>query len=319
MNQVSALARNRPIIFHVLVLIAIGLMHFWLPPYYHGQVARILVLAVYAMGYNILFGYTGLLSLGHAMFFAAGMYGMGLSVKFLSLDPASAFVLGLLASLIFTAIVGIFALRTSGVAFMIVTLMFSQAAYLTILHFGEWTRGDEGFNIKSLAPLAELTNIPIADLRYFAAFILFGIAFIINHVIVQARGGRVMIGVRENEERTRMLGYNVWAVKYRALLWSGLFAGASGAAYALLFGYVGATFATVTYSIYPLLYVLVGGAGVVLGPLVGTAFMVFLVDFASGQTEAYMIVVGVVLLVVVLFARAGLLGLLRKKVLPWLP
>ncbi len=318
------MTRFLPIAFHLGVLAVILVLHFILPDYHHGQLARILVLAVYAMGYNILFGYTGLLSLGHAMFFAAGMYGVGLASKFLSLDAPAAFGIGLAVSLIFPAIIGLLILRTAGVAFMIVTLMFSQAAYLTILHFGEWTRGDEGFVIASDQRLIEIPNLSVVDLstadaRFMAAFVLFAIALLINHAIVRSRFGRVLIGIRENEERTKLLGYNVWSAKYRALILSGLYAGAAGGAYGLLFGYVGASFATVTYSIFPLLYVLVGGAGVVLGPLVGTAFMVYLVDIASGKTDAYMLFVGVVLVLVVLFARAGLMGLLRKTGFSWLP
>lgn len=305
--------------FHLAVLLGLIALHYILPPYHHGQLARIMVLAVYAMGYNILFGYTGLLSLGHAMFFAAGMYGTGLASKFLDFGAPEAFGVGIAVSLVFPALIGLLVLRTSGVAFMIVTLMFSQAAYLTILLFGEHTRGDEGFVVESAKRFVFGYDLSTADVRYFAAFGLFAVGMIYCHMLARSRRGRVMVGVRENEERTRLLGYDVWATKYRALVLSGLYSGAAGAAYGLLFGYVGASFATVTYSIFPLLWVLVGGAGVVLGPLIGTAFMVYLVDFASGLTDAYMLFVGVALVLIVLFARAGLMGLVRKQVMPWLP
>gem|GEM_PF-3574665 len=98
-----------------------------------------------------------------------------------------------------------------------------------------------------------------------------------------------------------MLGYNTWSHKLLALTLSGSFSGASGAAYAILFGYVGASFAAVPYSIFPLLWVLLGGAGTTLGPIIGTAFMVYLVDYASGMTDAYMLVVGVTLVLITLF------------------
>jgi branched-chain amino acid transport system permease protein len=116
-----------------------------------------------------------------------------------------------------------------------------------------------------------------------------------------------------------LLGYNVWRYKYTALVLSGVYSGAAGAAYGVLFGYVGASFAAVAYSIFPLLWVLVGGVGTLLGPLVGTAFMVYLIDYASGLTDAYMLVVGVVLIFMVLFARRGFMGLVRRYALPWLP
>ncbi len=94
-------------------------------------------------GYNILFGYTGLLSLGHALFFAAGMYGMSLSIQHLDWSAGPAVIAGLVAGFAMALVIGMLLLRTAGVAFMIVTLMFAQAGYLTVLYFGEWTRGDE--------------------------------------------------------------------------------------------------------------------------------------------------------------------------------
>ena len=116
-----------------------------------------------------------------------------------------------------------------------------------------------------------------------------------------------------------MLGYDPFRSRLLALALSGLYAGAAGAAYALSFGYVGATFASVQYSILPLLWVLLGGAGTVLGPLLGTALMFYLLDLASRVTDATLLVVGLALILLVLFAPRGLLGALRAKALPWLP
>jgi len=137
-------------ILHIGVVLLLAMGFFVLPEYHSGNLARILVLAVYAMAYNLLFGYTGLLSLGHALFFAAGMYGLGLAMQYTELGPIIAFFLGLAAALVVSFSVGILALRTTGVSFMIVTLMFAQAGYLTILYFGEYTRGDEGFVIQQV-------------------------------------------------------------------------------------------------------------------------------------------------------------------------
>jgi len=123
---------TRDLTLHLGLLAVLYFLHVALPDYHHGQVARIMVLAVYAMGYNILFGYSGLLSLGHAMFFAAGMYGMGLSAQHLDMPILPAFAIGIAAATLLAFIVGLLALRTIGVGFMIVTLMFAQSAYLTI-------------------------------------------------------------------------------------------------------------------------------------------------------------------------------------------
>lgn len=310
---------QKSLLLHVGVVAALAILQFVLPAYHHGNLARIMVLASYAMGYNILFGYTGLLSLGHAMFFAAGMYGMGLGVEHLGLAPVSALAAGIACALTLAAIVGFLALRTSGVAFMIVTLMFAQAAYLTILYFGAYTRGDEGFVIHQSDRI--LAGIDLSDPinRYFAALALFAVCLGITLRLVEAPIGRVFIAIRENEDRTRMLGYDVFRHKLIAVILSGTMAGAAGAAYGLLFGYAGATFASVQYSILPLLWVLLGGAGTVLGPFVGTIFMFYLIDLTSGITSAYMLLAGIALVLLTLFARQGLMGEIRRRFVPWLP
>ena len=130
---------------HLALILALGVALAVLPPYPATTLARILVLAVFAMGYNLAFGYTGLLSLGHALFLAAGVFGAGLSAQFWGLSAGPALLFGMLAGGTVAASVGLLALRTAGVSFMIVTLMFAQAGYLTILYFAPVTGGDEGF------------------------------------------------------------------------------------------------------------------------------------------------------------------------------
>lgn len=310
---------SRGLALTVGVILGLAALHFVLPAYHHGQTARIMVLAVYAMGYNILFGYSGLLSLGHAMFFAAGLYGMGLAVQIGGVPLAPAFLAGLAAALVLSLAVGFLALRTDGVAFMIVTLMFAQSGYLAILYFGTWTGADEGFVLAARGRNLLGIDFSQAGPRYLGALTLFAVALLAKYRLVTSPEGKVLVAIRENAERARMLGYDVWRHRMIAMVVSGLFAGASGAAYGILFGYVGASFAAVPYSIFPLLWVLLGGAGTILGPLVGTAFMVYLVDFASGLTDAYMLAVGMALVLLVLFARRGLMGLVRARLWPWLP
>lgn len=311
--------RDKGLLLHTGVIALLALLHFVLPEYHVGNLARIMVLAVYAMGYNLLFGYTGLLSLGHAMFFAAGMYGLGLTMTHLDFGAAPGMVAGLVAAFGLAAVVGALALRTVGVAFMIVTLMFAQAGFLIILYFGEWTRADEGFVIPQAARSIAGIDLSDATNRYFAALILFAIVLFIIARIVQSPLGRALIAIRENEERAEMLGYNTTRLKLYAVTLSGGFSGAAGAGYALLFGYAGASFAAVPYSILPLLWVLLGGAGTTIGPLIGTVFMFYLIDYASGVTDAYMLVAGVTLVLLTLFAREGIAGEIRKRIWRGLP
>ena len=313
------MSASRVLVLHLGLLAGLFALQFVLPAYHHGNLARIMVLAAYAVGYNILFGYTGLLSLGHALFFAAGMYGMALMIQHGGASPAPALLAGVLAGAVVSGLLALLALRTTGVAFMIVTLMFAQAGYLTILYFADWTRGDEGFVIQQAQRVLWGIDLSQPTARYFAAWALFSLVFLISLWLVRRPFGRTLIATRENEERVRMLGYDTFAHKLGAMVISGTISAGAGAAYGLLFGYAGASFASVQYSIFPLLWVLLGGAGTVLGPFVGTLFMFYLIDLSSGITSAYMLIAGVVLVLLTLFAPQGLVGELRKRIFRGLP
>jgi branched-chain amino acid transport system permease protein len=312
-------SQHRALVFHGAVLAVLFLLQFVLPAYHHTNFTSIMVLATYGIGYNILIGYTGLLSLGHAMFFAAGLYAAGLSVHYFSIDPVSAFIFGAAAGLAFATGVGLIALRTAGVSFMIVTMMFSQACFLLILYFNDVTRGDEGIVLSEAARQIGPFSLIDPTVRYNLALALFAGALILCFVLIRSRVGRVLIAIRENEERVKMLGYHTFRYKLLALALSGLLSGAAGAAYALMFGYVGATFASIEYSIYALLWVLLGGSGTILGPLVGALLMFYLVEWTGEVTESYRIVVGAALVLLTLFFPKGILGTLREKRLRWLP
>lgn len=304
---------------HLGVLAVLFALHFVLPDYHHISLSRIMLLACFAMGYNLAFGYSGLLSLGHAMFFAAGLYGAGLMAQFADIAAPGAFLIGIGVAILVALTLGAIALRTGGVSFMIVTLMFAQAVFLIIYYFGTYTRGDEGFVVPDA--MRVLLGFDLADptVRYMAALALFAACLMGSLALARSNLGRVLIAIRENEDRARMLGYDVYRYKLAALTLSAVMAGAAGAAYGLLFGYVGASFASIQYSIYPLLWVLMGGAGTVLGPFLGTVLMFYLVDLTSAATTAYLMVVGLVLIALILFFPKGILGTVRERYLPWLP
>ncbi len=310
---------SKPNLLHFGILAALVGLFFVLPAYHVGAFSRIMVLAIYAMGFNLLFGYTGLLSLGHAMFFAAGMYGVGLTIKFFGAPVPIAFIIAIASAAFLGLVVGFLALRTVGVAFMIVTLMFAQTVYLVVLYFGEYTRGDEGFILQQAERTVFGVDVTSETGRYFSAFSLFAVCFLGLAKLVQSPFGKRLVAIRENEERARMLGYDAGQLKLLALVISATISGIAGATYAILFGYVGATFATVQYSILPLLWVLLGGTGTTIGPLIGALFMFYLIDASSAYTNAYMLIAGVVLILLTVFTPRGLAGILRAKVMPWLP
>ena len=306
---------------HLGVLALLAGLQFVLPPFHHGLLARIMVLAAYAAGYNLLLGYAGLMSLGHAMFFAAGMYGTGLAIQYLGVGVATGFLAGVVAGLAVAATVGLITLRTAGPAFLIVTMMLAQAFYLATLYFNEITGGDQGFILSGLHLELAGRRLALAApaVKYNVALAVFAACLLLSVWLVRSPIGRILLALRENEERTRLLGYNTSRYKLFAVTVSGLVSAVAGSAYTLLFSYVGSTFAGILYSIYPLLWALLGGAGTTLGPLVGTLVMTYLVDIASGLTTGYLIVVGATLVVTILWVPAGIVGGIRARWARWLP
>ncbi len=324
-SATPAASRNhiKAVALHGAVIALLFLLQFVLPEYHRLSVTRIMILAVFAMGYNVLFGYTGLLSLGHAMFFGAGLYIAGMSAYYLGWSVPLAFAGGIAAGTLLALLVGCIALRTSGVSFMIVTLMFAQVAYLATLYFTGYTRGDEGLVLPRAARSFDFfgATIDLTDpaTRYNLSLLLLAGAMLIIHQLVRSDTGRAMRAVRENESRAQMLGYNTFAVKLQALVISGALSAAAGAAYALLFAYIGSSFTTIQYSIDALLYTLLGGPGTLLGPLLGAFLMFYLVDVTSQYTSAYLLAAGVALILLVLYFPRGILGTLRQRWFPWLP
>jgi branched-chain amino acid transport system permease protein len=306
---------------HLAVLGLLAGLQLVLPPFHHGMLARIMVLAAYAVGYNVLLGYTGLMSLGHAMFFAAGMYGTGLTIHHWGFGVGTGFLAGAVAGLLVAALVGLLTLRTVGPAFLIVTMMLAQAFYLATLYWNDVTGGDQGFIVSGLHVELPGLRLAMADpaVKYNVALGVFAACLLVSLGIARSPVGRVLVAVRENEERTRLLGYDTARYRLLAMLVSGLLAAVAGSVYTLLFSYVGSAFAGILYSIYPLLWTLLGGAGTVLGPLVGTLVMTYVVDVTSGFTTAYLLVVGAGLVVMVLWAPAGIVGGIRARWAPWLP
>ncbi|MBL0373690.1 branched-chain amino acid ABC transporter permease [Rhizobium sp. KVB221] len=313
---------RRNFIVLALALAGLFLLQFLLPDYYVMTATRMMVLAVFAVGYNMLLGYVGLLSLGHAIFFAAGLYGAGLAAVHLGLAVPFAFLVGVVGAFILAFLIGWVALPTIRVSFMIVTLMFSQVGFLTTLYFAKYTGGQDGLPLPSSArrfAIGDWTvDLASETVRYNIAFGLLLLALAVSFAVLTSRKGQIFAAIRENEGRTEMLGFNVFAAKLEAFLYSGTIAGAAGAAYGLLFGYIGSTFASIQYSIEVLLFTLLGGAGTLLGPLIGVVLMMTMIDRLSELTTAYLLVIGIVLIALVLWFPKGILGTIRERWLPWL-
>ncbi len=308
---------------HLGVIVALFILQFIVPPFHVAMLTRVMVFATYTIGYNILLGYTGLMSLGHAMFFATGLYAAGLSVIYYGLSPLEALLIALLLSVIMSAVIGSITLRTSGAFFLIVTMIFSQIFFLTTLYFNVITGGEQGLVLTrylkplSLGPLSvELTD---SSVKYNFALIIFASALLFSLWLISSPIGRIFVAIRENGERAEMLGYNIYKYKLLAFTTSGTISGMAGATYALVFAYIGSALASILYSVNPLLWTLLGGAGTTIGPIIGTGLMIYIIDFTSSLTSSYLIIVGVTLVLLVLAFPPGIVGAVRRRWLRWLP
>ncbi|MEM4168242.1 MAG: branched-chain amino acid ABC transporter permease [Candidatus Caldarchaeum sp.] len=314
---------RRETTLHLSIIAILFAAQFILPPFHHSMLTRIMVLTTYAIGYNLLLGYTGLMSLGHAMLFSTGLYSVGLTVRYLGFEPFPAYFLAMLASLTISFVVGAIALRTSGVFFLIVTMIFSQVFYLTTLYFNSITYGDQGFVISQYLRKVDLGffQIDFADnvVKYNLSLLIFSIAFMISLYVSRSNLGLVLAAIRENPDRVEMLGYNTYRYKLLSFTLSGTVAGIAGGMYALVFSYVGSSFAFILNSINPLLWTLLGGTGTTTGPLVGTMLMTYIIDLTSSFTESYLVVVGLALILITLGFPRGIMGTVKKRWLPWLP
>ncbi len=313
---------TKSLILHLCVLALLFVLQFFVSDYLVLTLTRMMVLGIFASGFNILFGYTGLLSLGHALFFGAGVYASGLMIYHFEWTVPVAFLFAVVAAFLTALAIGLIALRTQRESFMILTLMLSQAGYLAVLYFNRETGGSEGLTMPRWSRSFELATLHVdltdAVTRYNIAFVLLVVTIIFSFILIQGRYGRLFAAIRENEPRTEMLGYNVLSAKLISFTVSGTIAGMAGAAYGILFGYIGATFVGIQYSIEALLFTLLGGAGTLLGPLLGTMLMTILIDRLSEVTSAYFLVLGLILIALTLWFPKGLLGYVKERWLPWL-
>ena len=196
------------------------------------------------------------------------------------------------------------------------------AGFLLTSYFIEYTRGDAGLSLtgpRRVDLAGFVLDLGQANVRYNLALLFLAIALLIVYTLVRSPGGRVLVAIRENEERTLMLGYNSFANKLWAFVISGTISGVAGVVFALLFGYVGSSFASIEYSIGALLYTLLGGAGTVLGPVLGTGLMIVLIDKISEVTVAYLLFIGLALIALTLWFPKGILGSIRERWAPWIP
>jgi branched-chain amino acid transport system permease protein len=275
---------------------------------------QVLIFGLLAMGFNLLYGYTGLLSFGHAAYYGLGAYGCGIALAKLGVNSLW---LGLAAGLLFAgiggAIIGFFCLRRRGIYFAMLTLAFAQLLYFIAFHLADWTGGDDGLRgIPQLALGLGPWQVEIGHTLafYYFAYVLVGLAVIVLKRILDSPFGAVLQAIRENTSRAVACGYDVNRVKHLSFVFSACFAGLAGSLDTLRLTVVPVESLFWTTSGQVVMMTLLGGAGTFFGPFVGAATFLVLEERLSLVMEAWPIVVGAIFSAFVLFLPKGIWGTL---------
>lgn len=272
---------------------------------------RIMILSVFAMGYNIIFGRTGLLSFGHAAFYAAGAYGVALCTLHLSPHPLLAIAIGVIAAAILALLIGFFCVRHTEIYFAMLTLAFGMMVFSLLWNLRDITGGDDGISgiMRGYISLG-LLKIPIAkDSQYFFLVLFFFVlTFVVIQRLYQSPFGLVLAGIRENSVRSQFAGLPVKRYRLAAFVISGLFAGLAGALSILLESNVTPFAAHWSHSADPVLVSLMGGIQTFSGPFVGSVVFVVLREVIERFTHNWMLWFGLILLAIILGFRGGIVG-----------
>ena len=303
---------RRAIVAGVAVVIAAAVLAPALSAYPLTLLTQAAIVAVLAMSLDVLLGYTGLPSLGHAAYFGVAAYAVGI----LATDHQRGFLVclavGLVLATLTAALFGLLAIRATGTYFLMITLALGMVVWGLAFRWVSLTKGDNG-----------IAGVPRPDLGLpwslgaplpFFYFVLTAalLAWALLGLLVRSPFGLTLMGIRESESRMHALGYNVWLHKYLAFVISGAFAGFAGVFWAYYNGFVSPVDVQLVTSVETLLMVALGGPGTLAGPALGAALIVFLKNFVSVYTKRWLLILGAVYIGVILFAPRGVLGAFRR-------
>jgi branched-chain amino acid transport system permease protein len=277
---------------------------------------NILIYGLFALGFNLVYGYLGLLSFGHAALFGTGAYFCGIAITHFGLPWFAAIALGVLGGLLMAALIGVLAIRTRGIYFAMVTLALSQCVYYLFYQAVDWTGGENGLrgiNVHAINILGVKLDFINPLTRYYviAAFVI--AAFFVLSRILASPFGAVIEAVRENETRARASGYDVTLTRLITFILSGGFCGLAGALEALHLSIVPIEILHYDTSGEVVVIALLGGMGTFFGPMVGAAAFLLLENLVSLWTVHWQLIVGAIFMICVLFFPAGIWGTLISR------
>ncbi len=295
----------------VFLIIPICLALPFLTPY-HALASEMLIFAIFALGYDIIFGYTGLLSFGHAMFFGIGAYGTGLVLTRWVPSLFLGLATGIAISLPVAFIVGFLSIRRRGIYFVMVTLAFCQMLYFIAFKWTSLTGGDNGLHGVP-RPLIGPFDLNSELLFYYFVFSIFALSVLVAFRIVNSPFGRVLQSLRENEDRAKSIGYNTDNFKVISFMTSAFFSSLAGGLYAVHLNFVPLDTLSIFTSGDVVIMALVGGIGTLYGPIFGAMLIVYLKNLLSAWMENWNLIMGLLFISSVLAFRKGILPVLRER------
>lgn len=315
------LIERRKWLLTALILIALA-YPFIVRSYVLSLAIEVLIFAIFAMSLDLLLGYTGLPSFGHAAFYGFGAYLLAYlaSRSDLALNLTNNLLITIPLVMLGTAllglVIGVFALRTTGIYFLMVTLAFAQMLFSIAIGWSEVTGGSDGLAgvprpSVGLGPLS--TTFDTRESFYYLILALFLLTWWLLRRIVNSPFGWTLRGIRENEQRMRALGYNTFGFKMTAFVIAGAFAGLAGALIVHFFGIASPENLYWTTSGEVMISLIIGGAGSLTGPIFGAAVERLLPNFASSYMDRWQTLMGLVFIMFVMFAPQGVIGLIRTQ------
>jgi len=293
------------------ILISVFILLPFLTPY-TALASEMLIFALFAMAYDIVLGYSGMLSFGHATFFGLGAYGTGIMLVHLNAPLFVAILVGVSLSFLAAWPIGYLSIRRRGIYFAMVTLAFAQMFYFIAFKWTSLTGGDDGLQKIPRPPVGPFRLESELGLYYF--ILIFVVASMILALrIVNSPFGKTLQAMRENENRARSIGFNIWRFKLIAFVISAFFSGLAGCFYALLLNYVPLGSMHWATSGEVVMMTIVGGMGTLFGPMLGAIAVVLLRDIIGSYTESWNLIMGILFMAAVLSFRRGILGFLKER------
>ncbi len=276
---------------------------------------EILVWAIFAMAFDLVYGYTGMLSFTQATFFGIGSYALTLAILHWKVGIFPALVLAAVVATVAACAVGFLAVRVSGTHFAVLTIIFALVFFYLGLNWRWVTGGDDGLSLT--VPDVRLGVLTLSlyepTSAYYFVLVFFCGSYLLIRRITRSPLGKVFLSIRENEERARLVGYPVERYKLIAFVTAAVFSGLAGGLYSLITRFANVRLLNWTVTSDAMMWTIVGGAGTLLGPILGTALLITVTDYVSSWFENHRIVTGAVLVFFVLAAPQGIVGLVRGR------